>query len=78
VAELEARVLGAKASDYKNVNAIVNDFVAQLAKRPGLDVVQTKMPFDLGSQDRLSGEVGAATTTKVPKFTVVVSKKVGS
>jgi hypothetical protein len=78
VAELEAKVLGAKANDYKNVNAIVNDFVAQLAKRPGLDVVQTKMPFDLGSQDRLSGEVGAATTTKVPKFTVVVSKKVGS
>jgi hypothetical protein len=78
VAELDALVVGAKASDYKAVNGLINAFVEQLAKRPGLEVVQTKMPFDLGSQDRLAGEVGAATTTAVPKFTVLVTKKVGS
>jgi hypothetical protein len=77
VAELEGKVLGVKPNDYKNVNALISDFVDRLAKRPGVDVVQTKMPFDLGPQDRLSGEVGAAAATAVPKFTVLVAKKVG-
>lgn len=78
VAEIEGKLLGAKPSDMKGITALVNGFVDQLAKRPGVEVVQIKMPFAIGSQDRLSGDIGVEAVASVPKFTVIVAKKTGA
>jgi hypothetical protein len=39
-------------------------------------VLHAKMPFEVGSQTRLSGDTGAETSAAVPQFTVTVARKV--
>jgi hypothetical protein len=78
VVEIEGKVLAAKASDYKGITALVNEFVERLGKRKGVEVLQTKMPFELGSKERLSGDIGTEKGASVPRFTVTVARKAGS
>jgi hypothetical protein len=78
VVQMDGKVLGAKASDYKGVTALVNDFVERVKKRKGLEIIQTKMPFELGSMERLSGDIGTDRGGPVPQFTLTVARKVGS
>jgi hypothetical protein len=77
VAELTGTVMGVKASDYRSINLTINEFLDALRKRPGVEVLQTKMPFEAGSQTRLSGDIGTETTATVPKFTVTVARRIG-
>lgn len=77
VAELTGKVLGVKSADYRNINLTINQFLDALRKRPGVEVLQTKMPFETGSQTRLSGDTGTEASTAVPQFTVTVARKVG-
>jgi hypothetical protein len=78
VVQVEGRVLGAKASDYKGITALVSDFVERVGKRKGVEIIQTKMPFELGSKERLSGDIGTEKGAAVPQFTLTVARKVGS
>jgi hypothetical protein len=78
VVKVEGKVLGAKMSDFKGVTALVNDFVGKFGKRKGVEVIQTIMPFELGSKGHLSGDIGTDTGTAVPRFTLTVVRKVGS
>jgi hypothetical protein len=75
VVEVEGKVSGVKSSDYKAITALVNEFIERVRKRPGVEVLQTKMPFELGSKERLSGDIGTDTGT-VPRFGLTVAKKV--
>jgi hypothetical protein len=75
VIELEGKVSAVKASDYKAITALVNEFIDRVRKRPGVEVLHTKMPFELGSKERLSGDIGTDTGT-VPRFSITVAKKV--
>jgi hypothetical protein len=77
VAEMTGSVLGVKASDYRAVNLTITEFLDVLRKRPGLEVLQTKMPFEAGSQTRLSGDIGTEAAGMVPQFTVVVARRTG-
>ncbi len=77
VAELTGKVMGVKGSDYRAINLTINEFLDALRKRPGLEVLQTKMPFETGSQTRLSGDIGTETSTAVPQFTVTVARRIG-
>jgi hypothetical protein len=77
VAELTGTVMGVKASDYRSVNLTINEFLDALRKRPGVEVLQAKMPFEAGSQTRLSGDIGTEATAPVPKFTVTVARRIG-
>jgi hypothetical protein len=76
VAELTGKVMGVKASDYRGINLTINEFLDALRKRPGVEVLHAKMPFEVGSQTRLSGDIGAETSAAVPQFTVTVARKV--
>jgi hypothetical protein len=78
VVQMDGKVLGAKASDYKGITALVSDFVERVGKRKGVEIVQTKMPFELGSKERLSGDIGIDRGAAVPQFTLIVARKVGS
>jgi hypothetical protein len=78
VIQIEGKVTAIKASDYKAITALVNEFIERLGKRPGVEVIQTKMPFELGSKERLSGDIGTETGAAAPRFTLTVAKKTGS
>ena len=78
VAEIGGTVLAARPSDYRNITLTVNEFLEALRKRPGVEVIQANMPFELGSRTRLSGDIGAETATAVPRFSVIVARKLGS
>jgi hypothetical protein len=76
-AQIEGKVLAAKASDYKRISALMNEFVERLRKQ-GIEVVETKLPFEFGSQAPLKGEIGAEKNAEVPRFTLRVARKVGT
>jgi hypothetical protein len=77
VAEVTGKVMSVKASDYRAINLTINDFLDALRKRPGLEVIQAKLPFEVGSQTRLSGDIGTEASTTVPQFTVTVARRIG-
>ena len=76
VVELVGRVNAAQASDYRNITLIVNQFVEALRARPGIEITSTQLPFDLNAEKSLAGDIGAARETEVPRFTIVLSKRV--
>jgi hypothetical protein len=78
VLRLEGKVLVAKASDYRGIAALVNEFADRLRKQPGVEVIDTKLPFEFGSQAPIKGEIGAEKSVAVPRFTLKVARKVGT
>ncbi len=77
VAELTGKVMGVKTTDYRSINLTINEFLDALRKRPGVEVLQAKMPFETGSQTRLSGDTGIEASAGVPEFTVTVARRIG-
>jgi hypothetical protein len=75
-AAITGRVLAARASEYRNITNLVNEFIENLKRRPGVEVVGSRLPFDVGSQTSLSGDIGAE-RNDVPTFTVTVVRRVG-
>jgi hypothetical protein len=75
-ATITGRVLAARASEYRNITNLVNEFIANLKRRPGVEVVGSRLPFDLGSQTSLSGDIGTE-RNDVPTFTVTIVRRVG-
>jgi len=78
VAEISARVMTPQASNYRAVGGLVNGFVDALKQRPGWSVVALKLPFDTESTSALRGGAGDERTNEVPRFTVTLSRRIGS
>ena len=78
IVELSGRVNAAQASDFRNITLLVNQFVAALRARPGVEVTSTQLPFDLTAEKSIAGDIGAVRETEVPRFTVVFNRRVGS
>ena len=76
IAEITARVQATRASDYRGIQLLVNQFVDQLQKRPGVEVLARKLPFEVNSRTQLSGDIGTERTGSVPEFTVTVARKI--
>ena len=76
--ELSGRVNAAQASDYRNITRLVNEFVEALRSRPGVEVTSTQLPFDLNAEKSLTGDIGAARESEVPRFTIVFYRRVDS
>lgn len=77
VAELWAKVLATRSNEYRLTMQIVNDFLEELRKQPGVEVVSTELPFDIGSQKTLTGDVGVEQRAEEPRFKVVVARRLG-
>jgi hypothetical protein len=75
VVEISGRLLLQHASDYRNISMVVNQFVEALRGRPGIEVISTKLPFDLAAEKSISGDIGAARSVEVPRFSVVISRR---
>ncbi len=78
IAELSGRVTVAGAADVRTITLTVNEFLDMLRKRPGVEVTQTRMPFEFGSESRLSGDIGVQAAARAPQFSVTVARRLGS
>jgi hypothetical protein len=74
--EIAARVRETSASDYRGIQLLVNQFMDQLRKRPGVEVLGVKMPFEANSRTQLTGDIGTERTGDIPRFTVVVGRRI--
>ena len=77
VLDIDASVNGVSPSDYRTANTLVEEFIDSLKKIPGVEVTHTKMPFQTGSQESLSAQIGQSQTAESPQFSVVLARKVG-
>ncbi len=78
VAEVSATIRAVNVSDYRAIDLAVGQFVEALRARPGIEVATTRMPFELSAERALSGDIGTERQSEVPRFSVVVSRKLGS
>jgi hypothetical protein len=77
-AEISGRLIVPQASDYRAITALVNQFTEALSRQSGLQVVSTRLPFDITAEKSISGEIGAERSVEVPRFSVLVSKRRGT
>jgi len=77
-AEISGRLNLAQASDYRAITALINEFSEALRKQPGIEVTRTQLPFDLAAEKSISGDIGAARRTEVPRFSVSVNRRQGT
>jgi hypothetical protein len=78
VAEVSATIQAVNVSDYRAINLLVGQFVDALRARPGIEVATTRMPFELSAERALSGDIGTERKSEVPRFSVVVTRRLGS
>jgi hypothetical protein len=77
VAEMFGKINVAQASDYRNITDTVNRFVDGLRERKGVQVVATRLPFDITAETSLQGDIGTERKTAPPQFSVVVARRIG-
>jgi hypothetical protein len=78
VIEISARVNVAQASDYRNITMLVSQFVEALRARPGVEVISTRLPFDLDAEKSITGDIGAERRDEIPRFTVIAARRLSS
>ncbi len=78
VAEISGRLFVPQASDYRNITTLLNQFVETLRARPGMEIVSTRLPFDINAEKSLSGDIGVERSAEVPRFSIIVSKRLGT
>jgi hypothetical protein len=74
--EVDGRITGVPAGDYRAVTATLSDFIAQLRKRPGLEVLDAKLPFDIGPETSLSGDLSGGKAATTPTFKITLGSRV--
>jgi hypothetical protein len=77
-AEISGRLLLPRASDYRTITVLVNQFAEALRKQSGMEVVSTRLPFDINAEKSITGDIGAERNTDVPRFSVTVSRRGGT
>ncbi len=78
LAEISARVVGARRADLRSITDMVSQFVAALKKNPQLEVSGVKMPFAVAAGDTLAGDIGSERAiAEDAAFSVTVGRKLG-
>ena len=78
VAEIFAHIDAVKITDYRGINAVVEQFVQALRRRPGLEVIGIRTPFDTLTEKTATGDIGEQERKDVPRFSVIVSRRIGA
>jgi hypothetical protein len=76
IVELWAKVLSTRQNEYRQTMVTVNEFLDELRKQPGVEVISTELPFDIGSQKTLTGDVGLEQRSEEPRFKVVLARRI--
>jgi len=74
--EIEGHITGVASSDYRTINALVSDFAGRLRTRAKLEVLETRLPFDVGSQSTLSGNTQSAPDDRPAVFHILAGAPV--
>ena len=78
VAVISAHINAVKASDYRSIKIVVDRFVQELRRRPGLEVLDTRTPFDTITEKAVAGDASARESDEVPQFTVTVTRRISA
>jgi hypothetical protein len=78
VAVISAHIKAVKASDYRSIKIVVDRFVQELQRRPGLEVLDTRTPFDTITEKAVAGDASARESDEVPQFTVTVTRRISA
>jgi len=74
VVEIAGRLNGVKGTDYRGISVAVEQFAQALRQRPGLEVVNTRTPFDALTEKQITGDVSEEDRAEVPRFTIRISR----
>ena len=75
---IAGRITSIQSSDYRAITQAVDDFVENLRRRPGVQLISKTLPFDISAGQSLTGDIGAERAVEVPRFTVIIGKQAGS
>ena len=78
VVDISARINATKASDYRGISAVVDQFVQALRRNPRLEIIGTRTPLDALSEKAVAGDVSEQERDDVPSFTVTISRRIGA
>lgn len=73
--ELAARVVGIAANDYRGVSDAVNEFVDRLRAQARIEILARKLPFDIGSETSLTGDIGVERPAEAPVFQLTIGRR---
>jgi hypothetical protein len=71
--EISGRVNATQRNDYRGITAQVEKLVAALSTS-GYQLVDRKLPFDITSEGRLTGDIGG-NESEAPRFTIIVGRR---
>ena len=78
IAAISAQVVGARRADLRAITDTTNQFIGALRKRPGLEITNIHMPFDLDLENQLSGDIGSERgVAEDANFAVTIARKLG-
>ena len=75
--EISGHVNATQRSDYRSITAQVQRFADALQSDRSYELVRTQLPFDTTSAGTLSGDIGSSETDENPRFTVILSRRLG-
>ncbi len=78
VIDLTGKIRNVSSSDYRALTRAVDELVDKIKRRPGVVVLAVKLPFDIGSETTLSGDISEKQERDVPSFQVSFGKRVGA
>jgi hypothetical protein len=78
IVQISGRINAAQSGDYKSITLLVNKFADALRGLPGIVVDSLQLPFDLTAEKSLSGDIGAARESEIPRFTIMLSRRLES
>ena len=78
LAEISARVVGARRVDLRAITDMADQFIATLKKNPRLEIVDQRMPFAITAKDTLAGDIGSERAiAQDAAFNVTIAQKLG-
>jgi len=78
LANISARVVGARRSDVRSITDMASQFAAAMKKVPRMEVMNLRMPFDVTAEDSLSGSIGSERAiADDARFSFTLGRKLG-
>ena len=78
IVDFTGKIRDIPSSDYRAMTRVVDELVDKLKRQPGVIVIAVKLPFDIGSETTLSGDISEKQQRDVASFQVTFGKRVGA
>ncbi len=78
IVDVTGKIRNVASSDYRALTRAVDELVEKIKRQPGVVVLAVKLPFDIGSETTLSGDISEKHEREVPSFQVTFGKRAGA